>query len=688
MKKHKFSKRSAGVSLTGAIFRAVGFKPDTLNEKERTIDMVISTDTPVLEFDFHDFEVRPTIIAVGAVKNLDNQIPMLDSHNRHGVGNIIGSFTNLRYEGSNLIGTARFATTEEGEKAFLLAREGHLTDVSIGMQIVDSTLVKSGDSVSLNGVTYSADDDEDIRVITSGVIKEASLVPIGADENAKIRQQNNQEPIMDPKVKEVMIRMGLIKSDTPEDKANEVYRANATKVIAEVQRSAAPVVPVAPAAPVAPVAPVPVANTEDIVRKAVEDEATRNAEISDICAEYDLDVVKYRAEGVTPDMVRKAALESLRALSPESPAQRPHVEVGADASDKFRGALTDAMCQRAGVPVREGEAKRENNALMGMSLISMCQESLRRSNQPVPIDRMEMVGRALATSDFPIAVSNLANKSMLAGFDLQPSHWRKICSVGTANDFKVMTMARRGEFGDFKEIKELEPYQVLNAPPERKEEATIRTYGGKVILSRQMIINDDLGLFTSLIGDMAELGNRQLDDLAFAVLTSNPLMGDGIALFDAAHANVGTTGAFGQAEWDELDTLMGLQKDIGGLRRLNINPVTLVASRKLKSTFETFLKTNKFTDGDSSSTRFNPFFDAISSGDRVYESRLDDVDDDLWFLLGNKRNTIRMFFLGGVQSPVMERVNGLDIDGITYKARLDAVAKALDWKAMARGLNA
>ncbi len=110
----KWIRRSQASASYRATFIARSFMPESLNEKERTIDMIISTDTPVLEFDFTDYEVRPTIIAIGAVKNLDRQVPMLDAHARDGVSNIIGSFTNLRYEGASLIGIARIATTEVG----------------------------------------------------------------------------------------------------------------------------------------------------------------------------------------------------------------------------------------------------------------------------------------------------------------------------------------------------------------------------------------------------------------------------------------------------------------------------------------------------------------------------------------------------------------------------------------------
>jgi hypothetical protein len=41
-----------------------------------------------------------------------------------------------------------------------------------------------------------------------------------------------------------------------------------------------------------------------------------------------------------------------------------------------------------------------------------------------------------------------------------------------------------------------------------------------------------------------------------------------------------------------------------------------------------------------------------------------------------------VFFLGGIQRPYFEIQNGWTVDGTEYKVRIDAGAKAVDWKGL------
>ena len=66
--------------------------------------------------------------------------------------------------------------------------------------------------------------------------------------------------------------------------------------------------------------------------------------------------------------------------------------------------------------------------------------------------------------------------------------------------------------------------------------------------------------------------SRTVGDVVYAVLTANANMGDGVALFHTAtHKNLaGTNAAVSVTSMGVAEVAMGLQKDIGGKRRLNI----------------------------------------------------------------------------------------------------------------------
>ena len=78
---------------------------------------------------------------------------------------------------------------------------------------------------------------------------------------------------------------------------------------------------------------------------------------------------------------------------------------------------------------------------------------------------------------------------------------------------------------------------------ESKESYRVKTYGRVVAITRQVLINDDLDAFTRI---PAMYGNSiaQLEsDVVWGIITANPAMADGNALFHTTHKNLAGTGA-------------------------------------------------------------------------------------------------------------------------------------------------
>jgi hypothetical protein len=123
------------------------------------------------------------------------------------------------------------------------------------------------------------------------------------------------------------------------------------------------------------------------------------------------------------------------------------------------------------------------------------------------------------------------------------------------------------------------------------------------------------------------------------------------------------------------------------LRRLNIRPEFFIAPAALEGAAEVFFQTIQYSDSDTvatdsslASTRKNLY--AGNYFNRVYEGRLDDSDALAWFLAAGKGKTVVMFFLNGIQAPYLESRQGWSVDGTEYKVRIDAGAKAVDWKGL------
>jgi hypothetical protein len=127
---------------------------------------------------------------------------------------------------------------------------------------------------------------------------------------------------------------------------------------------------------------------------------------------------------------------------------------------------------------------------------------------------------------------------------------------------------------------------------------------------------------------------------------------------------------------------MKSQKDLQGLRRLNIRPVYYIGPVATEGTVEQFFRT-ELIGGETDQPNLQNVY-AGSYLQRVYESRIDDESANLWYLAGPKGKTITVFFLNGQQTPYMETQQGWSVDGIEYKVRIDAGAKAMDWRALYR----
>jgi phage major head subunit gpT-like protein len=319
-------------------------------------------------------------------------------------------------------------------------------------------------------------------------------------------------------------------------------------------------------------------------------------------------------------------------------------------------------------------------------LRELARECLRMAGQPINGDVMQMVGRALTTSDFPILLGNTANLSLMAGWEMAEESWEKWADgSGSVSDFKTNTMARAGETDDLDEIGEDDEYKY-GTHGEQSEQFRVVTYGKLNKISRQAIINDELGSITDSFARRGEAAARKVGDIVYAVLTANSAMGDGVALFHADHGNLGTTGAVSETTVAEIIKLMGLQKDINGKRRLNINPRYLIAPKALEGTAEVFFNSQMFAAASTAATRGNPY--AGTRFERVYEARLDDDSATAWYMATAKGKTVKVFFLNGNRTPYLETRDGWTVDGVEFKTRIYAGAKAVDWRGMAKNAGA
>jgi len=155
------------------------------------IATVATTEAPAVVVDWERWDYVREILPMrycDLPKN--NKTILLDAHSRTSVENVLGSARNWKTNGSELLCDIYISDAEEDVKKKI--EEGHIDSVSIGYQTDPSRTVEipKGPVVTIDGVEYKNefDDDMPLLVRTFWKIKELSLVPIGADEAAKLKR--------------------------------------------------------------------------------------------------------------------------------------------------------------------------------------------------------------------------------------------------------------------------------------------------------------------------------------------------------------------------------------------------------------------------------------------------------------------------------------------------------------------
>lgn len=184
-------RRSTALAQRDLTVRSIQVRASSINEQARTVDAIMATQTPARIYDWEtEREIDEILIASGATH--DGQLPLLDTHSRWSMSDQVGSVRNIRTEDESIIGQMHFASgIAKAEDAWQLVRQRHADAVSIGYLVDDHHRIdiQPGQSREVNGTTYTASPDRPLRISLSWHIKELSLVPIGADPNARIREE-------------------------------------------------------------------------------------------------------------------------------------------------------------------------------------------------------------------------------------------------------------------------------------------------------------------------------------------------------------------------------------------------------------------------------------------------------------------------------------------------------------------
>ena len=317
----------------------------------------------------------------------------------------------------------------------------------------------------------------------------------------------------------------------------------------------------------------------------------------------------------------------------------------------------------------------------GMTLMELARESLGNAGANTRgLSRDEVATRALhTTSDFPEILSAVTNKTLRQAYDAYPRTFMLFCRQVLATDFKAMHRVQLGEAPQLLEVAESGEFK-RGTLGESKESYRVKTYGRVVAITRQTLINDDLDAFTRI---PAMYGNSiaQLEsDVVWGIITANPAMADGNALFHTTHKNLAGTGA--ALAVDAVGAARAAMAKQTGLDKktvLNVRPAYLIVPAALELKAEQMVAQNLVP-----ATSGTVVPQSIRTLSPISEPRLDAASETAWYLAAspNQIDTIEYAYLEGQQGAYIETRNGFDVDGVEIKCRLDFGAKAIDWRGL------
>lgn len=736
----RLSKRSKP-QTRDMVCRSVTVRAETINEDQRSVEAVLSTETQATVFDWQRYEpIEEILVARGA--QFDRQVPFLENHNRFSVDDVLGSVREIRIEGNQVVGRLYFASGDErAERAWNKVRQGHLTDVSIGYRAEKFVDIEPNTTKSVGGTTYKAGARR-LRVTTSYRIREGSLVPIGADQAAKIRSDAGLAPFqesdrMNEQLRKYLESIGLRAEATNEEAAafRDALGGDIRKRADAIEAGREVFPPVA-----APANPEQTrsATPPRIAPETLDADAIRNAEraaertrINAIralaTAETPNELIERAInENMTPDQTATLILRHEREqlqtrTAPFAVHSRSHER------DCTQQALAAGLMLRVGTRVIDPSApesvraEQQRAAEMGeryrdISLVDLCREACRISQARDPMSGAEPFGRdswiraGVSTPSLSYVFTTSVNARLLAAYEEYPDTTAGWVREADVPDFKTNDRIALGKIGGLEKHKR-GGTATHTGFTDSKESYKIARYSRQLVIDEQDIIDDALGAFTDQPMEMGMAAARLRPDLVYALLLANGVLSDNVALFHSTHANYDATGALNTTNLKAGVTKMGKQTETdadGKTVNLNLVPRYLIVPQDLQFTAKELLQSsNIIIAGTAGSVtergNANTLTDLnlqLRVDNRIGVAGVTDPNTGTayagtaanWFLSADpiSGRTIEVGYLaGGGRRPQLRRfVLDRGQWGVGFDIKMDIGAKALGAKGLYKSLGA
>lgn len=651
------------------IRRAATVSRETIDKDARTFEVIWTTGAAVPRrlYDWANDRVvdMEEVLslkanAVRMARLASGRAPVLNAHSDWDLSDVIGVVDKASISASEGRATLRLSKREEVDPLWQDIQDGIIANVSVGYDVH----------------RWQIDRQEGKREVWTAVDwepLELSLVPIGADPGAVVRAAD--VPPGKPKPRTFTTEFeyrATPATEQPEEKIMDAQNAPGSGNEAEKTDNTVTVT-VENNAP-----------DEGAIRTK---ERTRITEIRKAVRAFgfeEKDADPFIDKGSDIHEVRAALQEKLAAKSTEK-RQRPHVQAGGQDEVMTRCAMMQNAIEHRldkTVKLEDGARQYRGRKLIGIAID--CLEAEGAVTRGLSDPEVYSVAMGLtrspgmhSTSDFPLILANAVSKRLRQAYEAAPSYWKQFCRQANLPDFKSRYIVALSELSGFNKVLEGGEYKYGKL----SEEGTnykLSTYGEIIAITRQAIINDDIGAFDRLPALYGSAASDNEADIVWALITSNPTMYDGNALFSSAHANLAGSGAaISITTLSAARTAMRKMKNIAGRQRLNVEPAFLVVPPELETLAQQMMMVAP--PGINAQTNINVFAGSMKL---IVEPRLSDNSTTAWYLIASpsRVDTIEYAYLEGQEGVYTEQRWGFNVDGLEVKAREDFGAALVEWR--------
>lgn len=673
--------------------RAAAFMPKTVNETERTLDFAVATDSPV--FEWHpDYGYIRAVLSMEAPE-VPDQVPMLDTHMDFTTSNQLGAFRNPRFERkpgeiSSLIMTATFGDSQKAFDAWRNYSQGLATDCSARYSILaQPEYIPDGKTAVINGRVEAGP----LLIIHKWRLSEASLCPIGADQNSKARSLNN----VNNSAQGAAISQPSAVNESQEARSMKMTFKQFCRAIGkdasaltDHERAALEILFEAYCKDLDEGAEVP-AEVKERASKLFSgfDAAKAAGVLEDIQRQKSVEEVCQLAgypEEMTRKLVTDRGIDQARAIetvknwkkdqSTAVPqARASEIQAGANRPlEHLRAAGAQGLAINFGAKIEkpgEGvEAYRNGGKerIMRELLRAHNVDSSMMSYREV-VDAM--FSRSYVLADFANITADAMNISFKDAVAAAETTYQDVAEIGNVDNFKNNYRARLMDSASLEEVTETGEYKILKLSDEGSYIRVVE-HGKSIPLSRKLLLDGSLDIRVQAINRVITRTQLDIEAAVYGLLINNKMF-DGSQIFTSGHKNIGTAAALSETSLDDARILLAAMAGDNG-QPMGLKPKFVVTGAKYaRVAAELCLSMAKI--GATNAGVINYY-----KGLMPVETSA--ITDGKWFLLGNPaiEPHLEAAFLNGQRVPQAKTSERVGASGIVVDVNLDYGVACHSWR--------